>query len=98
MSQCKCFGDNGFRPASGTVYRAPRTTPRLSPNAFRLCSLRPRPGCRGAAGGGFALDLLPPSFPSHDRALPRLPHILHGDSNLRVLGELIAWPAGVSFV
>ncbi len=25
-------------------------------------------------------------------------HILHGEYNLRVLGELIAWPAGVSFV
>jgi ABC-type transport system involved in multi-copper enzyme maturation permease subunit len=48
-------------------------------------------------GGGFALDLLPPSFPSPDRELHRLPHILHGDYNLRVLGELIAWSAGVSF-
>ena len=49
-------------------------------------------------GGGFALDLLPASFPSPDRELHRLPHILHGDYNLRVLGELIAWSAGVSFV
>ena len=48
-------------------------------------------------GGGFALDLLPPSFPSPDRELHRLPHALHGDYNLRVLGELIAWSAGVSF-
>jgi hypothetical protein len=48
-------------------------------------------------GGGFALDLLPP-FPSPDRELHRMPHILHGEHNLRVLGELIAWSAGVSFV
>jgi hypothetical protein len=48
-------------------------------------------------GGGFALDLLPPSFPSPDRALHRLPHVLHGEYNLRALGELIAWSAGVSF-
>ena len=27
-----------------------------------------------------------------------MPHIPHGDYNLRVLGELIAWSAGVSFV
>jgi hypothetical protein len=48
-------------------------------------------------GGGFALDLLP-SFPSPDRAPHRLPHILHGEYNLRVLGERIAWSAGVSFL
>ena len=48
-------------------------------------------------GGGFALDLLPASFPSPDRELHRLPHILHGEYNLRVLGELIAWSAGLSF-
>jgi hypothetical protein len=49
-------------------------------------------------GGGFALDLLPASFPSPDRELHRMPHILHGEDNLRALGELIAWSAGVSFV
>ena len=48
-------------------------------------------------GGGFALGLLPP-FPSPDRALHRLPHILHGEYDLRVPGELIAWSAGVSLV
>jgi hypothetical protein len=48
-------------------------------------------------GGGFAPDLLPP-FPSPDRALHRLPHVLHGDYNLRVMGERIAWSASVSFV
>jgi hypothetical protein len=37
-------------------------------------------------------------FPSPGRALHRLPHVLHGDYNLRVLGERIAWSAGVSFV
>jgi hypothetical protein len=39
--------------------------------------------------GGFALGLMPP-FPSPDRELHRLPHILHGEYNLRVLGEQIA--------
>jgi hypothetical protein len=48
-------------------------------------------------GGGFALGLMPP-FPSPDRELHRLPHVLRGDYNLRVLGELIAWSAGASFV
>ena len=47
-------------------------------------------------GGGFAPGLLPP-FPAPDRALHRLPHVLHGERNLRVLGERIAWSAGVSF-
>ena len=37
-------------------------------------------------------------FPSPGRALHRLPHVLHGEYNLRVLGELIAWSAGVPFV
>jgi hypothetical protein len=27
-----------------------------------------------------------------------MPHVVRGDYNLRVLGELIAWSAGVSFV
>ena len=48
-------------------------------------------------GGGFAPGLLPP-FPAPDRALHRLPHVLHGEYNLRVLGELIAGSAGGSFV
>jgi hypothetical protein len=48
-------------------------------------------------GGGFALGLLPP-FPSPDRAPHRMPHVLHGEYNLRVPGERIAWSAGVSFV
>jgi hypothetical protein len=30
-------------------------------------------------GGGFALGLLPPSFPSPDRELHRLPHVWHGE-------------------
>ena len=37
-------------------------------------------------------------FSSPDRALHRLPHVRHGDYNLRVLGERIARSAGVSFV
>ena len=47
-------------------------------------------------GGGFAPGLLPP-FPAPDRALHRRPHVLDGEDNLRVPGELIAWAAGVSF-
>ena len=37
-------------------------------------------------------------FLSPERALHRLPHALHGDYDLRVPGERIAWSAGVSFV
>jgi hypothetical protein len=49
-------------------------------------------------GGGFALGLLPASFPSPDRELHCLPHVSHGDYNLRLPGERIAWSAGVSSV
>jgi hypothetical protein len=35
---------------------------------------------------------------SPDRESPRAPHVRHGDYNLCVLGERIAWSAGVSFV
>ena len=45
-------------------------------------------------GGGFALGLLPP-FPSPGREPYWLPHVLDGEYNLRVPGELIAWAAGV---
>ena len=48
--------------------------------------------------GGFAPGLLPPSSPSPDRELHRLPHVSHGDYNLRLPGERIAWSAGVSSV
>jgi hypothetical protein len=48
--------------------------------------------------GGFAPGVLPPSFPSPDREVHRLPHALHGNYSLRVLGGLIARSAGVSFV
>ena len=48
-------------------------------------------------GGGFALGLLPP-FPSPGRAPHRMPHVLHGEYNLRVLGELIAGSGGVALV
>ena len=47
-------------------------------------------------GGGFALGLLPP-FSSPGREPYWLPHVLDGEDNLRVPGELIAWAAGVSF-
>jgi ABC-2 type transport system permease protein len=42
-------------------------------------------------GGGFALSLLPPRYPSPDRALQRLPHILQGHYDLEVLGQLVGW-------
>jgi hypothetical protein len=49
-------------------------------------------------GGGFLLSLLPPGFPSPDRELHRMPHILHGDYDLHGLLELIAWSGAVSCV
>jgi hypothetical protein len=36
--------------------------------------------------------------PSPGRGPRRLPRVPHGEYDLRVLGELIAWSAGVSFV
>jgi ABC-type transport system involved in multi-copper enzyme maturation permease subunit len=42
-------------------------------------------------GGGFALSLLPARYPSPDRALQRLPHILQGHYDIEVLGQLIGW-------
>src|SRR5262249_36544085 len=49
-------------------------------------------------GGGFALSILPPHYPSPDRLLASLPFILRGYYDPRVLGELIGWSAGVSVV
>ena len=37
-------------------------------------------------------------FSSPDRVPHRLPHVLHGEYDLRVPGERIAWSAGVPFV
>jgi putative exporter of polyketide antibiotics len=42
-------------------------------------------------GGGFALSLLPPTCPSPDRALQRLPYILQGQYDVRVLTQLVTW-------
>jgi len=39
--------------------------------------------------GGFVLSWLPPNYPSPDRALRSLPHIIRGQYDLRMLGELI---------
>ncbi len=44
-------------------------------------------------GGGFALSLLPPRYPSPDRALQRLPHILQGHYDLTALGQFVGWSA-----
>ena len=47
-------------------------------------------------GGGFALTLLPQRFPSPDRVLHNLPHILRGAYNINDLGELSGWALGAS--
>jgi hypothetical protein len=49
-------------------------------------------------GTGFALYLLPASFPSPDRALQNLPHILRGHFDWSVLGRLIGYSALISAV
>jgi ABC-type transport system involved in multi-copper enzyme maturation permease subunit len=47
-------------------------------------------------GGGFLLSLLPPRFPSPQRALNSLPYILRGYYNAEALGWLMLWSAVVS--
>lgn len=47
-------------------------------------------------GGGFALSLLPSSFPAPDRVLHSLPEIVRGHYHLAALGRLIVWCVGVS--
>jgi ABC-type transport system involved in multi-copper enzyme maturation permease subunit len=42
-------------------------------------------------GGGFALSLLPASFPAPDRVLQSLPDIVRGRYHLDALGRLIGW-------
>ncbi len=49
-------------------------------------------------GGGTALSMLPPQFPSPDRAVQNLPHILQGNYQLGTLVHLIGWSAFVSVV
>jgi hypothetical protein len=44
-------------------------------------------------GGGFALSLLPPSYPSPNRALQRLPHMLQGHFDPQLLTQFITWSA-----
>jgi ABC-2 type transport system permease protein len=44
-------------------------------------------------GGGFALALVPSTFPSPARALDRLLHVLRGYYDLRALGQLAGWCA-----
>ena len=52
----------------------------------------------GLYGGGFALSLLPPRYPSPDRALKSLPFILRGYYDMTALGELMLWSLGFSVV
>jgi len=49
-------------------------------------------------GGCFTLSLLPARFPSPDRILQSLPWILRGHYDLELLGQLVGWSAGISFV
>jgi hypothetical protein len=49
-------------------------------------------------GAGFALSLLPESYPSPDRALNSLPFVLRGYYDLRAVGQLLSWSAGASCV
>lgn len=46
-------------------------------------------------GGGFALSMLPARYPSPDRALQRLPHVLHGHYDLVAFGQLVGWSGAV---
>lgn len=47
-------------------------------------------------GGGFALSLLPASFPAPDRILQNLPNILRGHYDVQVIGRVIAWSLAAS--
>jgi ABC-2 type transport system permease protein len=49
-------------------------------------------------GGGMALSMLPPQFPSPDRAIESLPNILQGNYNSTTLAHVIGWSAVVSVV
>jgi len=49
-------------------------------------------------GGGLALTVLPPQFPSPDRAIESLPNILQGNFQVSTLGNLIGGCAVASVV
>lgn len=49
-------------------------------------------------GVGFLLSLLPPSFPSPDRILSRLPTILRGNYDAGMLGDVFLISLGVSLL
>jgi ABC-type transport system involved in multi-copper enzyme maturation permease subunit len=49
-------------------------------------------------GAGFLLMFLPESFPSPDRILSRLPHVLRGYYDLRWAGRLVGWSALASWL
>ncbi|HEY7330015.1 MAG TPA: ABC transporter permease [Gemmataceae bacterium] len=47
---------------------------------------------------GFLMQFLPLRYPSPDRVLQRLPHILKGDYDLHFLGDFAGWSILVSFL
>lgn len=47
---------------------------------------------------GFLLSFLPPRYPTPDRALQRLPHILQGHYDLTSLAQFVGWSILVSCV
>ena len=52
----------------------------------------------GMYGVGFLLTLLPPSFPSPDRILAKLPNILRGNYDADMMGDVLLVSMGTSFV
>jgi ABC-type transport system involved in multi-copper enzyme maturation permease subunit len=49
-------------------------------------------------GGGLLLSFLPQRYPSPDRALQRLPHILQGNYDFNLLAQFVGWSILVSCV
>jgi ABC-2 type transport system permease protein len=47
-------------------------------------------------GGGLALTMLPPQFPSPDRAIQSLPNILRDNYHFETLAHLIGWSVAAS--
>jgi len=49
-------------------------------------------------GGGFLLSFLPLRYPSPDRTLQRLPHILQGNYDFHSLVQFVGWSFLASFL
>jgi hypothetical protein len=47
-------------------------------------------------GGGLGLSMLPPQFPSPDRAIQSLPNVLQGKYQFTALAELVGWSLAAS--